>query len=137
MPKMTGTEIEEFLGLPLLSNLATLKPDGAPHVAPVWHLYSGQQLLILSGPSSVKINNLRHDPRVSISIPRETDPPGFVQVNGTVELSVDWKKNILWDMAINYMGKEEGELYAEETFRTMEFVLITVTVTKIAGWIFP
>ncbi len=137
MPKMTGTEIEEFLDLPLLSNLATLRPDGSPHVAPVWHLYNGQQLLILSGPSSVKINNLRHDPRVSISIPRETDPHGFVQVNGTVELSMDWDQKILWDMSINYMGQEKGKLYAEETFRTMEFVLITVNVSKIAGWIFP
>ena len=137
MPRMTADEIAEYLKLPLLSNLATLRPDGSPHVAPVWHLYDGEKLLILSEPSSVKVRNLRGDPRVGISIPRETEPHGFVQVNGTAELSDEWNRQVLWDMSINYQGEEEGSRYAEETYRSMEFVLITITPTKLAGWTFP
>ena len=137
MPRMTAEEIAEFLKLPLLSNLATLRPDGSPHLAPVWHLYDGERLLILSSPSSVKVHNLRGDPRIGISIPRETEPHGFVQVNGTAELSEEWDRQVLWDMSINYQGEEEGNRYAEETFRSMEFVLITITPGKIAGWTFP
>lgn len=137
MPKMNAGEIGDYLKLPLLSNLATLRPDGSPHVAPVWHLYDGEKLLILSEPSSVKVRNLRGDPRVGISIPRETEPHGFVQVNGTVELSEEWDRQVLWDMAINYHGEEEGTRYAEQTYRDMEFVLITITPTKVVGWTFP
>jgi PPOX class probable F420-dependent enzyme len=134
---MNAGEIDEFLKLPLLSNLATLRPDGSPHVAPVWHLYDGDRLLILSSPTSVKVQNLRGDPRIGISIPRETEPHGFVQVNGTAELSTEWDRQVLWDMSINYQGKEEGNRYAEETYRSMEFVLITITPGKMAGWTFP
>ena len=137
MPRMTAEEIAEFLKLPLLSNLATLRPDGSPHLAPVWHLYDGERLLILSSPSSVKVGNLRGDPRIGISIPRETEPHGFVQVNGTAELSEEWDRQVLWDMSINYQGEEEGNRYAEETYRSMEFVLIAITPGKIAGWTFP
>lgn len=137
MPKMNPGEIDEYLKLPLLSNLATLRPDGSPHVAPVWHLYDGEKLLILSEPHSVKVRNLRGDPRVGISIPRETEPHGFVQVNGAVELSEEWDRQVLWDMSINYQGEEEGARYAEQTYRDMEFVLITVTPTKLVGWTFP
>ena len=137
MPRMTAEEIAEFLKLPLLSNLATLRPDGSPHLAPVWHLYDGERLLILSSPSSVKVGNLRGDPRIGISIPRETEPHGFVQVNGTAQLSEEWDRQVLWDMSINYQGEEEGNRYAEETYRSMEFVLIAITPDKIAGWTFP
>ena len=134
---MTAEEIAEFLKLPLLSNLATLRPDGSPHLAPVWHLYDGERLLILSSPSSVKVGNLRGDPRIGISIPRETEPHGFVQVNGTAQLSEEWDRQVLWDMSINYQGEEEGKRYAEETYRSMEFVLIAITPGKMAGWTFP
>ncbi len=137
MPRMTAQQIEEYLELPLLSNLATLRPDGSPHVAPVWHLYRGGKLLILSEPTSVKVRNLRNDPRVGISIPRETEPHGFVQVNGTAQLSDEWDRQVLWDMSINYQGEEEGARYAEQTYRNMDFVLITITPTKLAGWTFP
>lgn len=137
MPRMTAGEIGEYLELPLLSNLATLRPDGSPHVAPVWHLYDGEKLLILSEPTSVKVRNLRNDPRVGISIPRETEPHGFVQVNGTAQLSDEWDRQVLWDMSINYQGEEEGARYAEQTYRDMDFVLITITPTKMAGWTFP
>ena len=137
MPRMTDEEIAEFLKLPLLSNFATLRPDGSPHVAPVWHLYDGERLLILSSPSSVKVGNLRGNPRIGISIPRETAPHGFVQVNGTAELSTEWDRQVLWDMSINYQGEEEGNRYAEETYRNMEFVLITITPGNMVGWTFP
>ena len=40
-------------------------------------------------------------------------------------------------MSINYQGEEEGNRYAEETYRSMEFVLIAITPGKMAGWTFP
>ena len=67
----------------------------------------------------------------------ETEPHGFVQVNGTAQLSDKWDRQVLWDMSINYQGEEEGNRYAEQTYREMDFVLITITPTKMAGWTFP
>ena len=39
-------------------------------------------------------------------------------------------------MSINYQGREEGERYAERTYRESTFTLITVTPTKVTGWAF-
>ena len=60
-----------------------------------------------------------------------------MQVNGTAELSTEWDRQVLWDMSINYQGEEEGNRYAEETYRNMEFVLITITPGNMVGWTFP
>jgi hypothetical protein len=93
--------------------------------------------MVLAEPHAVKIGNIRHDPRVSASIPTVSAPHGFVQVNGTATISSEWDRELLWAMSINYKGPEEGERYATQTFRESEFLLITVTPTKMLGWLFP
>ena len=137
MPRLPPQEIDEYLRKPYLCHLATIRPDGSPHVAPVWHHYDGAKLMVLAEPHSVKISNIRHDPRVSASIPTKSAPNGYVQVNGTATISSEWDRELLWAMSINYQGREEGERYAATTVRESEFLLITVTPTKMHGWLFP
>ena len=38
-------------------------------------------------------------------------------------------------MAIHYKGEEEGEIYIRQALQEMEFCLLTITPTKIIGWI--
>lgn len=136
MARLTPREIGEYLRRPYLCHFATVRPDGSPHVAPVWHHYDGKNLMLLVEPHAVKVRNIRHEPRVSASIPADGPPNGFVQVNGTATISSEWPRELLWTMSINYQGREEGERYAEKTFRESEFLLITVTPTKMNGWLF-
>ena len=51
-------------------------------------------------------------------------------------LSDQWDKALLWAMSINYQGKEEGTQYAERTYREEFFISITITPTKMTGWVF-
>ena len=37
-------------------------------------------------------------------------------------------------MAINYLGVEDGKAYAESAVRDTNFVVITITPTKIIAW---
>jgi PPOX class probable F420-dependent enzyme len=48
--------------------LGTVRPDGRPHLVPVWFSWDGDSLLILSQPDTQKVRNLRHDPRVTIAL---------------------------------------------------------------------
>ena len=136
MARMSQAEMDAYLREPNLSHLSTVGPDGSPHVAPVWHHYDGEALFMLAEPKAVKIRHIRHEPRVSIAITTTVQPYSFLQFNGVAKLSDQWDKELLWAMSINYQGREEGERYAERTYRESTFTLITVTPAKMKGWAF-
>ena len=39
MAKLSQQETDQFLAQPRIAHLATLRPAGTPHVAPVWFLW--------------------------------------------------------------------------------------------------
>ena len=64
--------------------LTTLRPDGSPHVTPVWFLYVDGTWWIGSGEGNVKVRNLSGDPRVSLALPDGDHPvvaEGFARVH--------------------------------------------------------
>jgi PPOX class probable F420-dependent enzyme len=50
--------------------LSTTRPDGAPHVVPLWFLWDGQSIVAFSKPDAQKVRNLRTDPRVMVAVGR-------------------------------------------------------------------
>jgi PPOX class probable F420-dependent enzyme len=48
--------------------LATVRPDGRPHVAPVWFVYVDDRIWIGTGLDSVRVRNLRANPAASASL---------------------------------------------------------------------
>lgn len=63
-------EIEELIeGAPLSAHVAT-SVDDRPHVAPVWYRYADGVVSFVTGGR--KLENLRANPRVAISIERAT-----------------------------------------------------------------
>ncbi|MEM8903943.1 MAG: pyridoxamine 5'-phosphate oxidase family protein [Actinomycetota bacterium] len=61
--------------------LATTRPDGRPHLTPIWFVYLRDRFWIGTGRDNVKTRNVRSDPRVSISLEDGNDP---VVAEGTV-----------------------------------------------------
>ena len=68
------------------AKLATVRPDGSPHVVPVSFVLDGDDWVFMTSADSVKGRNLRRDPRVGLCVD-ETDPYAFVSVTGTAALS--------------------------------------------------
>jgi len=66
------------------AQLATVMPDGSPHVAPVWFEYDGKYILINSAKGRVKDRNIRRDPRVGIDIPDPDNPYRHLSIRGRV-----------------------------------------------------
>jgi hypothetical protein len=54
--------------------LATTRPDGRPHLIAIWFVHVDGALWFATGASSVKIANLRAEPRVNVSLESGTDP---------------------------------------------------------------
>jgi PPOX class probable F420-dependent enzyme len=69
---------------PNLAHVATVLPDGAPHVVPVWIGVEDGRLAFLTGPGSRKARNLARDPRIALSIVARDDPFTMAHVRGRV-----------------------------------------------------
>lgn len=116
MSAMSEQERRRFLLDTLrTAKLATVRPDGRPHVAPVWFDLDGGDLVFTTGERSVKGRNLIADPRLSICVDDERPPFAFVLIQGKAELSRDPEALREWAGRIGarYMGSDEADHLAE------------------------
>ncbi|WP_262287373.1 PPOX class F420-dependent oxidoreductase [Micromonospora sp. MA102] len=93
--------------------LATVRADGSPHVAPIWFVLDGDDLVFNTGRSSVKGRNLVRDPRAALTVDEEQPPYAFVTVRGPVTISEDPVESLPWStrIAARYMGADRAEEY--------------------------
>lgn len=61
-------ELDRFLADPNPSVIATVQPGGAPHTAATWYLWEGGRVLVNMDESRRRLQYLRADPRVSITV---------------------------------------------------------------------
>jgi PPOX class probable F420-dependent enzyme len=85
--KLTDKQAELFLGKNF-GAVATIRPDGTPHVTPVWIDYDGEHVLFNTATGRAKWHHMQRDPRVTIEVYAQDDPYEYVTVTGTAELEV-------------------------------------------------
>ena len=108
---------EECLDLfdsPLLADLATVAPDGAPHITPLWLMRRGDQLVFNTTLSRAKTANLRNDPRAAVCVRDAADPLRYVQVQGRVTLSTEGAERTIDELSHQYTGSGFRPLAAGE-----------------------
>jgi PPOX class probable F420-dependent enzyme len=74
---------------PNFAFLATVDPDGAPQVTPVWIDRDGDTIRVNTAAGRVKDWNMRRDPRVAVSIADADDAYEKVDIRGRVVGTVD------------------------------------------------
>lgn len=77
-------EVKTLLSRPNFAHLATLMPDGSPNVTPVWVGLESDRILLGSSEGSLKVRNVRRDPRVALSVVDFHDPYEEAQIRGRV-----------------------------------------------------
>jgi PPOX class probable F420-dependent enzyme len=85
-PTLAAARIQRFLAEEPIVWLSTVRPDGAPHVVPIWFLWDGEALLVFSKPGAQKVRNLRADPRVMLALGDAEDDFDVGMLEGTAEL---------------------------------------------------
>jgi PPOX class probable F420-dependent enzyme len=124
MTEMSKAEVARFLMHGTFTGkLATVKKDGSPHVVPIWFvLENGKRrgkagnIILTTGDTSVKANNIQHDRRVSICIDDQKPPFSFVTIHGTAKIIPYKQKEVLeWatKIAERYVGKKNAKTYGE------------------------
>ena len=73
---MSGMDLRNADRLANARNLwvATVRPDGRPHLTPVWFVTAAERLYICISKNSVKAANLYHNPRIACSLENGDSP---------------------------------------------------------------
>lgn len=75
---------DDLLDSTILANLATIGPDGAPQVNPIWFLRDGETILFGVKGDTHKLRNIQRDLRVALSFLSPTDPGHYLELRGEV-----------------------------------------------------
>lgn len=133
--KLTDDEAYSFLAEGTRTGkVATIRADGRPHVAPIWFVVDGRDLVFMTGAGTVKGKSLARDPRASLVVDYEHEPYGFVMVEGTVTLSDDHEAMLPLSIKIGerYMGPERGNEFGRRNAVPGE-LLVRLTPTNIVA----
>lgn len=131
--KMTDEEWRAFVSHGTrTAKLATVRADGAPHVAPIWFLLDGDEVVFNTGGGTVKGRNLARDGRLALCVDDDLPPFAFVVLQGRGRLSDDLGEVRHWATRIGarYMGEERAEEFGARNAVPGE-LLVRVTVDKV------
>ena len=88
------------------AHLATVMPDGTPHVTPVWIDYDGEHVLVNSARGRQKDINMEERPQVAIAIADPENPYRYLAVRGTVtEITEAGADEHINRLAQRYLGQ--------------------------------
>jgi len=89
LTKERDAHIDKRLRAELMMWLSTVRPDGRPHLVPVWFLWDGETILIFSQPNQQKLRNLQHNPNVVVALDTAGQGDDVVMIEGKAELLND------------------------------------------------
>lgn len=135
MHEMSADEIRGFLSAGTrTAHLATVRSNGKPHVAPIWFVLDGDDLIFTTGARTVKGRNLERDPTVCLSVDEPSPMYSFVQITGEASLSGDQNELLRWATTIGsrYMGADQAESFGARN-AAIDELLVRVTPQKIVA----
>ncbi|MGD1054407.1 MAG: PPOX class F420-dependent oxidoreductase [Candidatus Dormibacteria bacterium] len=102
-PTLTDDQVA-LLRERVLAHVATVMPDGAPHVTPVWVDTDGEAVLFNTAKGRLKYRNLSRDPRIAISLSAKDDDYRTLVVRGRTEFVEEGADAHIDRLAKKYLG---------------------------------
>ena len=107
---LSEVEMSDFLQGPWSARLACVRPDGKPHVVPVWQEWDGKHFTVLAWKGSFWANYLLENPNVSLTIDEPWAPFHRIVVRGTAKQTAHLKSERIERMSKRYMGSVVPQL---------------------------
>ncbi len=129
------TSVGELLATGPLAHVATIDPDGTPHVTLSWTGVDGDELVMATffHLSQRKLENMRRDPRVVLSVQaKEHTGEGlhpYAVIQGRARITEGGALDVMDRLAEHYIGP--GQRYPMRD--VPEGVVIHVSVDRIYG----
>lgn len=135
---MSDAEVEDFLHQQRSATIATLGPQGRPHLVAMWYAVHEGAVWIETKSKSQKVVNLRRDPTMSFLV--ETghtyDQLRGVSLEGTGTIVED--ESVVWDVCVNVFERYNAP-YTEELRPFVEVmarnrVVVRLDVARTRSW---
>ena len=123
-------DVRAFVDLPRFAVLATVRPDGSPHLAVVWYARRGDEVIVNTTEPRSKARNLERDPRVSLLV-GEMDR--YVRLEGEARAVATGEVALrdIHDLAVRYDGAESAERTTRDVWSRQERVTYAIAVRRI------
>ena len=117
MPDTVSPASRAIFEKKVLAHVATLGPDGAPQVTPVWVMLDGDDIIINTALGRAKARNLASDARVAVSLTDPDDIYTAIVVRGSVTgFTTEGGDEVIDQLAKKYLDvdsypmRREGEI---------------------------
>jgi len=111
-------------------HVATLNPDGSPHVSVVWITRREDTVLFSTAEGRIKPRNIAHDPRVALSFTPPDKPYKNIVLQGTVTKTATDGTWLIDELANKYLDHESYQYARPGEIR----VNYQITIDKISSW---
>src|SRR5215210_6754221 len=107
MTERLSAGLQTLLDEPAYCQVATLLPDGSPHLTQVWVSTDGEHILVNTFEGSQKLRNVRRDPRVAVNVVDPGNAWRLAQIRGrVVEITTAGADEHIDALAQKYLGVE-------------------------------
>ena len=130
--QMTGEEVATILQQCRTATIATIGPDGFPHLVAMWYGLLDGKVCFETKAKSQKVVNLRRNPKVSCSVEagESYDQLHGVAIEGTAVIIDDTSSEEYWAAAVSVFERYQGA-YTEEMRPAVEFMMNKRVVVRI------
>ena len=98
----------ELLGSSAVATIATINPDGSPHLSLAWVGLEDGEIVIGTLPDQRKLRNLRRDPRIALVVQsehiNEWGLREYLAIDGTARVTDGGAPELLQRLAATYIG---------------------------------
>ena len=112
---------QELLRSTMPARLAYTWPDGTPRVVPIWFHWTGEEIVMGGPPDAPKMDALRANPHVALTIDGDTWPYKVLLLRGQAEVAiVDGVPEEYAAAARRYFGDEQGKAWVEQVGQLLQ-----------------
>ena len=135
VPPPPAQRIDRLLRSEPVIWLSSVRPDGGPHLVPIWFSWDGRDILIASKPRAQKIRNLRANPTVMLALGEAEHDFDVGLLEGRAELLERPATEILPPAHLaKYVARMAAIGLSPDEFLATYSLVIRITPTRFLPW---
>lgn len=131
---LAEARLDRFLTSEPVVWLSTVRPDGAPHLVPIWFTWDGTSLLVFSKPGAQKVRNLRANPVAMLALGEPADDFDVALAEARVELAEAPATELPEAHVAKYADRMAALGLSPEEFLATYSQVLRITPTRSLPW---
>lgn len=120
--------VKPWFDAPEFATIATMLPDGQPHLSVVWVERDGDELLVSTVKGRRKQLNIAKNPKVTLLVYPKESPYSYVEIRGTANMTEEGGRELIDRAAKAYLDLDR---YPMDDGTDNVRVVIRITPEKI------